>query len=372
MTNPTVLHVVEASLGGSGRVVIELARAAAARGDRVALLYDSHRADRGFQNAVASLRESGVSIRDESLRPAVTLQTVRTIRMISRVSADWDVIHLHGARAGLVGRLLPSRSKVVYSPHGGAFHRRSASRRLPVRYVETLLASRTQLIVVSSRYEHSLVRSVLHGTKPNVIVIEHGVASWRMAGRIRETHPGEPLRVGMAALFLPLKRHDLAIRAVARARQKGANVMLLLAGDGPLMRRMQRLTMDLRASNVIHFLGYVANLAEFYANIDVLMITSDSDSASLAVREALAAGRPVITTDCGGPAEAIANGVNGIVVPTGDVEALADALVALASERQQLAAASAAAAEMGRGLPTWEAVAAKYVSAYRALFEVNT
>lgn len=73
-----------------------------------------------------------------------------------------------------------------------------------------------------------------------------------------------------------------------------------------------------------------AELSRIMSGSDVLVIPSIArESYSIAAREALAAGLPVITSDCLGPEEVVVNGVNGLVVPTGDVDALADAITQL-------------------------------------------
>lgn len=78
--------------------------------------------------------------------------------------------------------------------------------------------------------------------------------------------------------------------------------------------------------------------AGIFAAADVLVIPSIArESYSLAAREALAAGLAVITTDCRGPEEVVRDEVNGLVVPTGDRRALADAMRSVVRDRRRLA-----------------------------------
>ena len=74
------------------------------------------------------------------------------------------------------------------------------------------------------------------------------------------------------------------------------------------------------------------------ARSDVFVVSSVSEGVSRAALEAMAMGLPVITTDAGGMPEAVDDGVEGLVVPRRDPRALADAMVALASDPTRLAA----------------------------------
>jgi glycosyltransferase involved in cell wall biosynthesis len=79
--------------------------------------------------------------------------------------------------------------------------------------------------------------------------------------------------------------------------------------------------------------GYRSNVEEFYAAMDIVVHSSVfPEPFGMVVPEAMAARRPVIASDAGGPRDIIENGVNGILVPPGDVTALADAVTKLAAD----------------------------------------
>lgn len=108
--------------------------------------------------------------------------------------------------------------------------------------------------------------------------------------------------------------------------------------------------------------------AAVFADADVLVVPSLArESYSLATREALAAGLAVVTSDCLGPLEVVHDGVNGLVVPTGDPVALADAMRRLVEDRALLGALQRGAAASPRPLRTRREHAAALVERYADL-----
>lgn len=139
----------------------------------------------------------------------------------------------------------------------------------------------------------------------------------------------EALLAGMVARLDPVKRHDLFLDAVACARRDGLDVHALLVGSGivpenaPLADLVARAGLDGRA----HLLGERADVARVLPALDVLVSASWTEGFPNAVGEALACGVPCVVTETGDCAAIV--GDAGVVVPPGDGEALARALVGL-------------------------------------------
>lgn len=137
--------------------------------------------------------------------------------------------------------------------------------------------------------------------------------------------PGS-LVAGMVARFDPVKRHDLFLDAVARARRDGLDVHALLVGSGivqenaALARRITRERLD----GSVHLLGARHDVARLLPALDVLVSASWTEGFPNAVGEAMACGVPCVVTDTGDCAAMV--GDAGVVVPPGDGAALARAL----------------------------------------------
>ena len=118
--------------------------------------------------------------------------------------------------------------------------------------------------------------------------------------------------------------------ADARLREKGVDAELLVVGDGPYRKEMER---ELRGSRV-RFVGfrYGDELAKIYATSDLFVFPSVTDTLGQVVMESQASGMPVIVTDQGGPKEVVLDGVTGRVVPDTDVEGWVRAVVECCSD----------------------------------------
>jgi glycosyltransferase involved in cell wall biosynthesis len=140
--------------------------------------------------------------------------------------------------------------------------------------------------------------------------------------------PGSsPLILGVGRLD-PEKDFATLIRAFARVRQK-TTARLLILGEGPEREFLERLAHDLGISSEISMPGFVNNPLPYMSKASTLALTSWFEGLPNVLIEALACGTPVVATDCPtGPREILENGKYGRLVPVGDSEALADALIA--------------------------------------------
>lgn len=129
------------------------------------------------------------------------------------------------------------------------------------------------------------------------------------------------------ALLRPEKRIDLLLRALALLKSTGLTLHLTVAGDGPERKALQRLTAKLKLENQVRFVGYCPpqQVRRHLENSHALVLPSDVETFGVALIEALACGRPVVATDCGGPGSIIGP-ENGILVEPGNAKALADGI----------------------------------------------
>jgi glycosyltransferase involved in cell wall biosynthesis len=146
---------------------------------------------------------------------------------------------------------------------------------------------------------------------------------------------GVPL-VLTAARLDEQKGHDVLFRAAAEVPQ----ARFVLAGDGPLRGKLEAEVDGLGLAERVLFLGRREDVPQLLAACDVFALPSLYEGSSLAVLEAMAARRAVVSSAIGGTAELIADGENGLLVPPGDAPALATALRRLLAEaplREELA-----------------------------------
>jgi glycosyltransferase involved in cell wall biosynthesis len=182
--------------------------------------------------------------------------------------------------------------------------------------------------------------------------------------------PVPPLRVAMVARMLRPKGIAEAVAAVQRARTLGADVVLDLYGTPDPSNRRSFSEAELQAWSAqpgVRWCGRTDDVVEVWRTHHVAVLLSYREGTPRSLVEAAAAGRPIITTDVPGCREVVRDGVEGILVPAGDSEQAAQALVRLAGDAGLRARMGAAARERFRGRFTEEAVGEAVSTLYAGL-----
>jgi GalNAc-alpha-(1->4)-GalNAc-alpha-(1->3)-diNAcBac-PP-undecaprenol alpha-1,4-N-acetyl-D-galactosaminyltransferase len=137
------------------------------------------------------------------------------------------------------------------------------------------------------------------------------------------------------------KGFDLLLRAFHQIHDRYPDWQLTILGEGVLRAELEELRSQLQLTDCVHLPGAVSNVSDYLRQADLFVMSSRVEGFPMALCEAMACGLPVLATDClSGPRDIIEDGVNGILVATEDVDALAGGLTALISDplqRQHLA-----------------------------------
>ena len=110
------------------------------------------------------------------------------------------------------------------------------------------------------------------------------------------------------------KNFDLCIKAFAMVSRKYSDVNLLLIGDGPERKNLEKLAHSLGIDNRVKFLGFVDNIAPILCRSYMLVHTARYEGFGRVIAESLSCGVPVVTSSKGGPEEILANNVGGYLV----------------------------------------------------------
>ncbi len=153
-------------------------------------------------------------------------------------------------------------------------------------------------------------------------VVHYGIA----AGPVPSPPPAEP-RLAAVGRLIPIKGFDVLWGAFARARSQVPGLTLELAGSGPLEAQLRA-----SAPDGVTLLGRVAPAAPVLERAAVVVVPSRGEGFGMVALEAMERGRAVIASDVGGLPELVRDGENGVVVPVEDESALAEAIVALATD----------------------------------------
>jgi glycosyltransferase involved in cell wall biosynthesis len=153
-------------------------------------------------------------------------------------------------------------------------------------------------------------------------IVHYGIA----AGPEPPAPPSEPALLCVGRL-VPIKGHTVLFDAFERARQEVPELTLDLAGEGPLESSLRA-----SAPTGVTFLGRVSPIGPALERHAIVVVPSLGEGFGMAALEAHERGRPVLASAVGGLPEIVADGETGFVVPSGDAEALAEAIVRLARD----------------------------------------
>lgn len=339
----SILHVVGDSKYGGGAVLIErIATAAVHAGHQTAVLTT----DPVFQKR---LREVGIGIVDleciwRPIRLHKDLQgLIRLWRYLSR--RQYNLVHTHTSKAGFVGRLAARMARVpvvVHTVHGFAFHEASSKTALlGYSLLEWIAAHFCDALVTVSRFHCDWAANLHIGSKRTRIAIPNGIDP----GRIKPQRSRQKVRTDLGiddnevlclttGRLVQQKGLDVLMSAISKLDQSLA-VHFVIVGDGEQSSVLERLAKVLKIEKRISFLGFRTDLGDLLAAADLIVLPSLREGLSISLLEAMAAGKPIITTNIGSNLEVTANGKAARLVAAGNAQSLADAIYYLVGDKKE-------------------------------------
>jgi glycosyltransferase involved in cell wall biosynthesis len=221
----------------------------------------------------------------------------------------------------------------------------------PLDRAASALAKRLTDVVVANSAAvgaDTLVREHLDPAKLRIIrngveLIERLSADERAMRRAALGVADEELLIGCVANYRPVKRLDLLIDAFSALARENDQLRLVLVGEGHLRPDLEQQIRARGLEGRVRLHGLVLDPRPLYGAFDLVVQASRSEGLPNALLEAAAAGLPIVATAAGGTGEIVVDGSTGLLVPTGDANALASALHRVASDpvlRTRLGAAA--------------------------------
>lgn len=374
-----ILHIVgDSKFGGGSIIILRLAEAAKEAGFEVSVLTT----DSVFQDI---LQRKGIGIVPleciwRNIRPIKDLHGLQKLYRFLNQN-DYHIIHTHTSKAGFVGRAAAWWAKVpiiVHTVHGFAFHEASHFLALKAYSIlERWAAHWCHRLVTVSEYHRTWALKLGIGDTIKTIAIPNGISIERSTAN--QPHKNIRNEIGISS-------EEKILLTIGRlAPQKGLEYLLqsipalnlldvpsfkiLLVGDGTLLDTLKKQAIELGISDKIIFLGFRSDIGNILKACDIVVLPSLREGLSIALLEAMAAEKPIITTTIGSNIEATKQGEVAMLVPPADHGALTEAIATQLLKPDQASAMAAAAHQRFVDFYTEEIMLNRYLSLYQELIK---
>jgi glycosyltransferase involved in cell wall biosynthesis len=268
---------------------------------------------------------------------------------------------VHAHHFGVLLTVLPAAlaagcGNVVYTEHSSYL----LSRRPWSRRAVPILARFVRKVTCVSSTLVEFFKRDLGVPAHKLVAVYNGVDTERFSPAPRNARQAERLSIGAVGRLVEEKDYDNLLRALALLRDRGLAFDARIVGEGPLYGRLHTLSQSLGLDGRVTFCGRRSDVPQLLREFDVYVLSSRHEGMPLAVLEAMATGLPIVSTAAGAVTEVITDGRNGLVVPTGDSAALADALARVAAEPALAASLAEAALADVRRLYSIQGTMARY------------
>ncbi|MVF14075.1 glycosyltransferase family 4 protein [Ketobacter sp. MCCC 1A13808] len=298
---------------------------------------------RGDTGADHLFRKSGHTVIYMNSHKFNFMAFLKVTRIIRRLKID--LLHLSGYAACTLGRIAAGITGTAV-----IVHEHWADPNLPfyITLIESVLAYKTDHAIAISEVAKQTLVEGKKIPENKVSIIRNGIPLDRF-GKTTSAQASEfrteigvtddVMLIGVVGMLEQNKGHKYVIEAMEKVVAQFPQAKLLIIGEGEERPRLTKQIKALGLTKNIQLLGIRDDVAIIDRALNIFIVASFRETASLAALEAMASGCALITTDCGGPTEFIRNDENGLIVPIKDSPAMADAIVKLLGDpelRQRL------------------------------------
>ena len=265
------------------------------------------------------------------LRPCVWWRDIGHMQRYIRQERP-DIIHVNGSQdhwiSGLGNRLLGYPTCILRTRHNTYTVKNSFPNRVLNRswtdYQIVVCDIVRRGLAQQPVFDAERMESIHNGVDPEAYAPDPQARE-----RIRHDFGYDDTHVvcGIAARLVPAKGHEFFFRAAAQLTKQHPNMRVLVLGQGDLESALRQMVVELGIQDKVRFGGFRNDIAQCTQAFDIGVLPSvDCDTSSFSLKEEMAAEKPVVASDYGGLTEIVDNELEGLIVPAGTVEPLAQAL----------------------------------------------
>lgn len=252
-----------------------------------------------------------------------------------------DVVFTHGFNGAImmmIERLFcGNKTKLICSYHG-AYHAPTLLKKivepiynsLPI-FIYKHYAHR--VICVENFSNNYLVKKGVPSDK--VVTVHNGIRATNETGYLKlPNHIDNAVTLLTASRITEVKGLPYLLKALSLIKKRDVKFHYYMVGEGPDLEMLKKQIQVLGLTDLVSTVGFQDNVAQWMASCDVFVLPSLYEYHSIAVLEAMRAGKPIVATEVGGNGESIENNHSGLLVPSKNEKALADALYKLITDEE--------------------------------------
>ncbi len=262
-------------------------------------------------------------------------EDVRLLRDLIR-SFHPEIVHTHGSLSGRIAARQAGNCKTVYTKHTLSPRRSGLKGRAAALLDNYLTDSAIAVSEAACRNlrEDGLPERKIHLIYNGITGVAPAAPGEREAARQALGLSESRIAIACVARLEAVKNHALLLEAFAGAAAWDPRLVLLLCGGGSLQESLVRQAKALPCTDRIVFLGERESVREIYLAADLFTLSSFSENLPLTVLEAMSASLPSVLTAVGGVPETAADRETALLVPSGDREALQQAILELSGSEE--------------------------------------
>ena len=316
-------------IGGPGKGLLQLIPGLNSGNCAKPILCTFKKTGEGDSLFVSACKQRGINViplfQRFNFDPRPFLQLIRLIR-----EHKMDVIQTHGYKESFFGFILKwiTRKRWICFLHGTTeenlkvrlYH---ALDKFLARFSDRIISVSRELAerIVPRRYFYK-VRILENAVEPNKAEVNPLiVAKWKRRFGVEKSNI-----IVCVGRLSPEKGQDVLLDAARGLVNSGLSFQIVLVGDGPSRRNLERKCLQLNLRDHIKFLGQRKDMDMVYAASDILALPSFKEGMPNAILEAMAHGLPIVATRVGSIPEMLKDGIDAMLVPSGDPAALQTAL----------------------------------------------
>ena len=329
--------------GGAERLLVDLA----ANGDRTAFEYEVAFILESEDALVGALQSQGIPVHRLGATHNLDIRWMARFRHLL-LSGNFDIVHFHLPYSAALGRpvvlSVPARRRPItlYTEHS-LWNKVSPM----VKALNRLSVHRDSQVIAVSQAAHDALpdpvrrhaRVVVHGVdlSPSRSLVARG-DEVRKSVRSELHVPDTDLLAVTVANLRSEKGYDVLLECASIVVERQLPITFAAAGEGSLAQQLTAAHQALGLGDRFCFLGHRKDALTLMAAADIIILPSHQEGLPVVLMEATSVGATIVATAVGGVPQVITDGVNGLIVPPGQPQALAGALGQLVSEPELRAA----------------------------------